>query len=425
MKISKYVFTTILLFSFLLNSCDLDVSNPNSPTDDDLNSYSGMALIGVGLQKRMSAAVGNYSLLTGCVSGELSPIIGYLHLQPLRKYPDASKRIEFTPDNDDVRLAWREQYAIVKSANDILENTPSIDMDQETRNGMIALAKAGKALAFYQLITQWQKIPIATGVDHPEFADRAAVIEASLELLEDAEVKSQNVSESFTNDVLATGMDITNLARALQARLYLMKGDYPKAAEKANQVTAEAFYVYDEQSKNPFYTTYIASNFFEALAYWVEDAEEGDLRVPARVDTATRGGHYGSDTTYMIIKYDDPADIIPIYTMNEMTLIKAEAYARGGGGDPVAEVNKIRADAGLPPYSGANALAEVFKQRFYDLFATGQNWEDLRRFRNDGVALVDEIRDRELYHEWFIYPDYEADKNPNVPAQPTEINYGY
>lgn len=425
MKIGKYFVTMFLLFSFLLTSCDLDVTNPNSPTDEDLDSYNGLALIGVGLQKRMSGAVGNYSVLSGCVTGELSPIIGYLELQPLRKYPDASKRVEYTYDNDHTRLAWRELYLIVKSASDIIENAPSVEMGQETRNGMVALAKVGKALAFYQLITQWQKIAIDTSPEHPVFVDRAAVIETSLELLADAEAKSQNVSESFQTDVLATGMDIPNLARALQARFYLMKGDYAQAAQKASQVTAEAYFVYDAQSKNPFYSNYIASDFFEALAYWVEDAEAGDLRVNAMVDTSTRGGHYGNDTTYMIIKYPNETDNVPIYTMSEMTLIKAEAYARGGGGDAVAELNKIRTAAGLTSYAGGDVLAEIFKQRFYELYATGLFWEDLRRFRNDGIALANEIRDRELYHEWYLYPDYEVDKNPNIPPQPTDINYGY
>lgn len=411
------------MLSFI--NCDLNVNNPNSPTDADVKSYSGLSLIGVGLQQRLSQAISTHALYTGCVSGELSPVIGYLHLQQLRKYPDASEREEYTYQNDHSRLAWRERYNAIKSANDIVDNVETVKMDQKTRNGLTALAKIGKALSFYYLITEWEKIAINTNVDHPSFVNRETVIEESLELLSDAQEKSKDVSESFIEDVLATGMDLYNLSLALQARFYLMKGDYEKAANKADKVTEEAYFVYNEQNRNPFFNNCIASDFFEALAYWVEEAEKGDSRVNAMVDTSTRAGHFGSDTTYLINKYNSPSDIIPIYTLDEMTLIKAEAYARGGGGNAINEINKIRSSAGLSDYEGDSILGEIFKQRFYELFLTGEHWEDLRRFKNDGIPLVDELRNRELYHEWYLYPDSEADENPNVPAQPTDINYGY
>jgi hypothetical protein len=112
--------------------------------------------------------------------------------------------------------------------------------------------------------------------------------------------------------------------------------------------------------------------------------------------------------------------------LNEMTLIKAEAYARSGNtSSALIEVNKIRNASGLSSYTGSEVLREVFKQRFYELFITGNHWEDLRRFKSDNIDLVNFQRSYELAHEWLVYTSDEVDTNPNCPAQPTSINYGF
>ena len=428
MKINKYLKTILVFLLVLINSCDLDIDNPNSPTEEAIKSYDGLSLLGIGLQARLSQGIGQVVTLVGSVSGESSPVIAYLNYQSLRKYTDNSKRVPLEKDNTLVRILWREQYRIVKTANDILNNVNSVPMSSGSRRAFIALANVGKVMAFYSIMNCWEKLPIQTDNDHPSFVDRTAAIAECLSLLDEAEAQlaAGAIPSDFQTKVLGNGFDLTNLVQAYKARIYLMKGDYTKAVTVANAVTAEASYVYaGGVGMNPLYDHFTQSYLSRAMAYWADDAEAGDLRVAATVDMTAGETRFGDDSVYSIIKYSAPAVPYKIFTLNEMALIKAEAYARGGGGDPLVEINNIRTSAGLSPFSGATSvLEEIFKQRFYELFLTGQHWEDFRRFQSDGIAFIDALRTKQLAHQWFVYPDWEIDKNPNCPAQQTQIDFG-
>lgn len=423
----KYFLACLVTAALFFSGCDLNVSNPNSPTEEDLKTYDGIKLLSIGLQARLSQTIGDYITVSGAVSGETTPGIGYLDYQSLRKYTDNSKRTRLDKANSYVRLVWVGQNKVIKTANDILNNVNNIGMDESTRRGIISLAELGKVMSFYTLITHWEKIPLNTNVASPTFADRAAVIAECVNLLNDidAKVAAGAFSNEFNKNILGTGFDIANTAKAYRARFMLMKGDYAAAAAAASAVTAESQFVYAESNGyNPLYEHFTLMKFTQALDVWVEGAEAGDQRVAATVDLTTKKGYFGSDTAYAITKYNAPSKPYKMYTLNEMSLIKAEAYARVGGGDPAAEVNKVRAAAGLQPYSGSNILKEIFWQRYYELYLTAQHWEDLRRFKGDGIDIVNQQRSDMLSHEWLTYPDSEVDKNPNTPAQPTLINYG-
>lgn len=428
MKINRIITIILISMCAFLVSCDLDVNNPNSPTEEVVDSYDGLVLLGVGLQSRLSQGIGQVITVTGAVSGESSPVIAYLDYQPLRKYTNPAARLPITKDLTYIRIIWREQYRIVKTANDILSNVGSVSMSDESRKSFIALAKVGKAMTLYYIMQCWEKIPISTDVDHPVFVDRAAAINECVSLLNDADTQLSGITipADFQTKVLGSGFDLPNLVKAYKARIYLLKGEYANAAAAAQSVTTEAQFVYSESGVNPLWDHFLRGYFTKALAYWADDAEAGDLRVPATVNINAGEVRYGDDSVYTITKYAAQTTPFKIFTMNEMTLIKAECYARGGGGDPTAEVNLIRTNAGLAPFDGSTPiLEEIFKQRFYELFLTGQHWEDFRRFKNDGSTYVNNLIEQQLAHWWLYYPDWEVDKNPNTPAQPTEVNLGF
>lgn len=414
----------------LLYGCDLDVSNPNSPTDEDLSTYDGIKLSCVGMQARLSQSIGDLVTVSGAVSGETCPIIMYLDYQPLRRFADKTRRTSLDKSNSYVRLVWTNEYKIIKTANDILKASNSVSMADETKRGVVALAETGKAIAFYTLLTHWEKIAINTDVEYPSFVDRTTAIDEALKLLNDAEknVTAGALSAEFSKNVLQSDFKLLSTIRAFKAKFYLMKGDYASAITSASNVTEESQYTFTVGISNPLYTHFTSSNFSASLVNWFDNSEKGDKRVKAMVDTATsKRGTGGGDKTYAIIMYNAKDKPFKIYTLNEMTLIKAEAMARSNG-DAVSEINKVRVAAGLASYSGqtdkASLLAEIAKQRYYELYVTAQFWEDLRRFKNDGITFINNMRDTQLAHEWLTYPDYEIDKNPNCPAQQTQINYG-
>jgi len=271
----------------------------------------------------------------------------------------------------------------------------------------------------------WEKIPVNTNNDHPEFVDRETALNECISLLNDADAQlaAGPIPDAFKTQVLGNGFDLLNLIKAYKARIYLMKGDYANAVAAAQAVTAEASYTYSASGVNPLWDHFLRGFYTKAMAYWADDAEAGDLRVSQTVDTNAGETRYGDDSVYTIIKYGSNVSPFKIFTLNEMLLIQAESFARGGGGDPAAAINQIRAGAGLPPFDGSTSvLEEIFRQRFYELYLTGQHWENFRRFRNDGIAYINNLREAQLAHWWLYYPDWEIDNNPNTPAQPADVN---
>lgn len=301
-------------------------------------------------------------------------------------------------------------------------------MNDTLKKNITAFAELGKAMAMYNLITHFEKIPIAMDVQFPSFVDRTAVITEALRLLTDAETNNNSVGiiTDFKNTIISANWDMPNTIKAYKARFYLMKGDYSNAATAAASVVKESQFTYTSSTLNPIYTNFCRDHFSEVLASWVKGAEAGDKRITATVDTSTFAkGKFGSDSVYYITTTQLGATApYKIYSLNEMALIIAEANARSGG-DAATYVNKVRAAAGLPAYTGSNILREVFVQRYYELLCTAQHWEDLRRFKNDNIDIVNYQRATQLAHEWLVYPYTETDINPNCPAQPTNINYGF
>jgi hypothetical protein len=117
----------------------------------------------------------------------------------------------------------------------------------------------------------------------------------------------------------------------------------------------------------------------------------------------------------------------PIYLPGEMTLIKAEAYARQTAPDlanALIELNKVvtkkavndpfGVGADLPalvgPFTQAQLLDQIYKHRSIELYNSGLRLEDTRRFGKPNS---------EKKRNFYPYPFRERDNNPNTPPDPT------
>jgi hypothetical protein len=115
----------------------------------------------------------------------------------------------------------------------------------------------------------------------------------------------------------------------------------------------------------------------------------------------------------------------PVYLPGEMTLIKAEAYARQTAPDLVnalVELNKVvtktpasdpfGVGADLPPLAAltqAQILDQIYKHRSIELYMSALRLEDMRRFARPNS---------EKRRNFLPYPFLERDNNPNTPADP-------
>ena len=314
-----------------------------------------------------------------------------------------------------------KNYGVVKSANDILDNIDNVGFVAGTKAGILALAKLHKAIAFGNLIEAFEQIPIEN-VPNPTFSDRAAVLAQILALLASAKTDAQStaLSTEFTGSILAPGFDLLNTIRAMQARYSLAAGAYDNAITFANEVpgTAASQISFTATDPNTLADLYHRSKFFGTIASYRTNAEIGDTRVN-RFTTATAMNAFGGASLVETNIFLTDSDPIPLFSQDELTLIKAEAYARTNRlPEAIIEINTVRARAGLPPKTAVDlptqveVLAEIFRQRTYSLFSAGLHWADERRF-----GLISQAKVRYL-----PYPFAERATNTNTPARTVDSN---
>jgi hypothetical protein len=165
---------------------------------------------------------------------------------------------------------------------------------------------------------------------------------------------------------------------------------------------------------NPLSDLYHGSKFFGAISTYRTDAEAGDTRVDKNTKTvafAPLGGASMFETNL----FPTNSDPIPVFSQDELSLIRAEALARLNRlPEAIAQINIVRGRAGLGAKTSADlptqsaVLDEIFKQRTYSLFSMGLHWADERRFGKIAVAKV----------TYLPYPFTVCATNPATPTCP-------
>jgi hypothetical protein len=173
---------------------------------------------------------------------------------------------------------------------------------------------------------------------------------------------------------------------------------------------------YTALDRNPLADLYHGSKFYGAIKSFRDNAEAGDTRVNQFTKADALVGFGGADLveTNMYLTNSAP---IPLFTQDELTLIRAEAHARATPprlGDAINEINIVRGRAGLGSRTATDlptqqaVLDEIYRQRTYSLFGMGLHWADQRRFGRIAEAKV----------AYLPYPFSETSSNPNDPTDP-------
>ena len=394
-----------LAVAFAATGCDLDLENPNAPPESEVvSSVDGMFALAVGMQGQYATSMDDYlvtnSLATDEWGTQTKALISYQSI--------------FTGDNFDnsyliVEAPWANSYGTIKSANTILANVDQLGLGTGLHNQFTALAKLFKAMSFGMLIQQYESVPVVAGTSGASLQPREVVLDTILDLLHGASDDMAQVTDadiSLTrNRLLGTGFDIRNTVNAMLARYSLIAGKYDEAIDAASSVNLAVLSVFSfpPPTRNPVENLAFQAGYVGVLKSFVDEAESGDQRPAywADVAAAPLPANPADSVVLPLRKYSTPDDIFPAYLPDEMRLIQAEAYARTNRyPDAATLVNAVRTQtsssvdeplAGLPALaagdldSEAELLAEIARQRRYELFEQGLRWEDTRRF---GPALT-------------------------------------
>ena len=426
-KYSRSILAGVLLFA--ATSCKKDYTDPSGPSSDKaFSSPNALTDVAVGLQNWYTAArTGNIytkitasSLLTGetYVTNAGNTDENQLYL--------GGVNVQNT--NVIVTGMWTVSNKIIFDANNVLSHVNAVVSDKNYASGLIAYTSIFKAMAIGDMAEFWEQVPDTIGTNVGFITNTAAYTKA-IAIIDNAlaTISANAISTTFTKNIPA-GIDIQNTLYALKARYALFAGDYTTALAAANNVTisstAKSTFNYNSLTTNPIFTLVAATNNI----YQSTDTtmglpagfhpDLGDQRVPFYVKDSTNGKFY------MRGFFNATTQAIPVYLPGEITLIKAECYARQVDiTNGLAELNKVvtktaaqdavGVGAGLPAVSAgtqAELLDLIYKHRRIELYMAGLALEDERRFGRPAT---------ERKRSYFPYPFVERNENTNTPDDPS------
>lgn len=425
----------LLAVAFGAAGCDLDLQNPNDPTEQEvLTDPDGVVAVAVGLQSQYATSALTYARAPALVTDQWGTAARSL-------LADRSLFLgeDVLPDYGVVTAPYSTTYAIARTANVLIDRAPRVDVSRPVQVGTVALAKLIKAMALGNAALQFERLPVDADLEGGQPQPRATVLQEVINLLESARTDLGTVTDAelavnFNSRVLGSGINLRNTVDAMLARYSLVlaaeRNDpalYRQAIEAAGRVSRTAVSVlpYPDPNVNPVFSYSLASaQYVAALRSFVTEAEPGDQRPAFWVDvTATPIPGNPTDTLLLPFNaFSRRNDPIPVYMPDEMLLIQAEAYTQlDDFAQARALINQVRTQtsgtaidpaAGLPALPAEaldtreELLAQIAYERQYELYWVGTRWSDLRR--------LDPFVDEEPGIQFLPFPLRECQINPNA-----------
>ncbi|MBQ0735597.1 RagB/SusD family nutrient uptake outer membrane protein [Aquimarina celericrescens] len=436
---SKYAL--ILLAVTLLISCETDFENPNSATDEQVfSSREGIFAATVGMRQLYSTNGLRFIIETPAITTREGGIT--TTFQNMIELEDGGANL---PNfNSNVQGLWFNLLRVMKLSEDIINATPTIELEDGTASGLIAYAKLFKAICIGGLSQHYENVIIQTSNDNQaQFVSRIEGYQEAIRLLNEAlsEIQNNLISDEFIDEILKGEIDLENSILAMLARFNLFAGNYDAAITSANNVdlTSTSVFTYDDQNFNPIWNRVIqggAPNFkprdnFGLPDSFVFEGTDGRLSFYLEPDDATNQNQLPIEELKGFFDAIDKS--IPLYIPDEMNLIIAEANLRKTNPDitaAVSAINEVRTDtndplginANIPEYMGpltvSELLLEVYQNRRAELFLTGMSLEDSRRFNRPQPSPASQVFSDERNRNFYPYPDTERNNNPNTPDDP-------
>ncbi len=433
----KYIIYLLTPALIAFAGCQKEFVNPNAADGGEvIKNAEGLTALIVGLKKEFS--VGATSALYNAVSAnglstkELYVInTGNGELAALE-----SGKGNVGGNNAFLNNIWSSCNIVKTNAQLLIDNYENV-RETGTTEMVRVYGHVFKAMAIGTMAQFWESVPTeVVGADEflngkrPAFKSRNDALQEAVDLLNAAAPIAESTPPStFFNTKVGTDINIKNTVYALLARYNLMLGKYADALAAAEKVdlASKSVFKFDAVSPNPvFRTSLVNNNTYNGLP---------NFGLPAALvpdgDDARVAFYLGANTAPVKVQgfFKSDTDPIPLYLPGEMTLIKAECYARMNMlPEAVAALDAVRtktadafnvtakstAFAGDPTDKDA-VLLDIYRHRCIELYMSGQKLEDCRRFGRPGPNDPDSERSRNFYP----YPTVERDNNPNTPADPS------
>jgi len=143
---------------------------------------------------------------------------------------------KYTPSGDGLDRWWNALYVGVKRANVVIEKVPLIQMDTALQNRYLAEAKFLRGLFYFDFVRAWGGVPIVTSTTPPLHLTRSSAEEVYSLVISDLTFAIQHLPEKSSYSAANLGRATKGAAKALLAKVYLFRHDFPNAEKYALDV---------------------------------------------------------------------------------------------------------------------------------------------------------------------------------------------
>lgn len=148
----------------------------------------------------------------------------------------------FTTTGGELASWWATLYEGIKRTNVVIEKVPGIEMDATLRSRYIAEAKFLRGLYYFDLVRAWGGVPLVTTLNPSTKLQRSTKEEIYKQIEEDLLAAITDLTEKSEIPPAELGRATKGAAKALLAKVYLFKGDFPNAEKYAMEVITSGIY---------------------------------------------------------------------------------------------------------------------------------------------------------------------------------------
>lgn len=332
--------------------------------------------------------------------------------------PQQIQRKAILKDNGFVSAIWINAYNTINRTNNVLGALDRLDTPAK-RNRVEGEAKFIRSLLYFDLVRlyarAWNDGNPQTNPGVPLVLTPTVTVTAASQVSRNtvAEVYTQVINDLVSAEALlpASNGFFANkyAAAAILSRIYLQQGRFPEAAAAANRALqipnggllpsyADNFVsgndLLNNTSEDIFAIQVTSQSGANELNTFYSANRRADVEIQSNLLAQFEPGDERADlfneisgVTYTA-KYDVLYGNIKLIRLAEMYLTRAEANFRAGtsvGATPLADVNRIRTRAGLPPLATVT-LPAILKERKLELLFEGFRLHDLKRNQESTVA---------------------------------------
>lgn len=144
-------------------------------------------------------------------------------------------------DNNAVRFAWSSQYIGIRRANLVLENIPTITMDENLKNRYLAEVKFLRAWYYSNLVKTFGDVPLILSTEEGrQSMTRTPKAQVYAQIIKDLEEAEQVLPARYA--ATDRGRATKGAAQAYLGKVYLYLDNFPKAEEWFGKVMNSGVY---------------------------------------------------------------------------------------------------------------------------------------------------------------------------------------